>query len=103
MRRILIGRVLLGLAAAYLTASAGLYLAMRQPPERFGAIMSHVPLPAMMILPFQPLWMLARAGSLGVNTPAPDFTLPTLDHRAEVTLSGQWRQRPVVLVFGSYT
>lgn len=103
MRRKLIGRVLLGLTAVYLTASAGLYFAMRQPPERFGAIMSHVPLPAMMVLPFQPLWMNARAGSLDLDDAARDFTLPTLDHRAEVTLSDQWRERPVVLVFGSYT
>jgi len=33
---------------------------------------------------------------------APDFRLPTLDHKSEVELSSL-RGKPVVLVFGSYT
>jgi hypothetical protein len=98
-----IGVVLGGLAALYVTASAGMYLAMRQSPERFGAIMAKVPKPAMMVLPFQPLWMSARAGRLDAGDAAPDFTLPTLDHSRMVTLSEECRERPVVLIFGSYT
>jgi hypothetical protein len=94
---------LIVLGGVYAAATAGLYMAMRQPPERFGAIMSHVPLVTMMILPFKPLWMSARGGHLAVGDPAPDFALPTTDHARTVQLSEEWRQRPVVLIFGSYT
>jgi hypothetical protein len=97
------GRILAGTALLYTTTVAGLYLAMWQPPERFGAIVSRVPTPAMRILPFRPLWMSARAGSLAVGDAAPDFALPTVAHTATVRLSEQWRERPVVLIFGSYT
>ena len=91
------------LVALYLTAVTGLYVAMRQPPERFGAIMSNVPMMAMMVLPFRPLWMSARAGHLKVGDAAPDFALPTTEHTRTVRLSEEYRTRPVVLIFGSYT
>ena len=65
MRRlIIVGKTLAGVGLLYLLLVAGFYIAMRQPPERFGAIMSKFPMPAMMILPFKPLWMSARAGRL---------------------------------------
>ena len=98
-----LGILLGGLASLYISASAGLYLAMRQPPERFGAIMSNVPMVAMMILPFRPLWMSARGGQLSVGDAAPDFALPTPDSSRVVKLSEVWRERPVALIFGSYT
>ena len=104
MRIVKIAGVAVGVvAAAYGLAVAGLYAAMCQPPERFGAIMSHVPMPAMMVLPFEPLWMSARAGRLQSGDAAPDFTLPMLDESRRVTLSEELRTRPVVLIFGSYT
>ena len=84
-------------------ASVGLYSAMRQPPETFGAIMAHVPSAAMILLPFKPLWMSARAGNLQVGDVAPDFTLPTLHGDRRVTLLSEYRHQPVVLIFGSYT
>jgi len=84
-------------------ATAGLYAAMRQTPETFGRIMSHMPGAAMMVLPFKPLWMSARSGHLQVGDPAPDFALPVLHGDRVVTLSNEYRQKPVVLVFGSYT
>jgi hypothetical protein len=84
-------------------ATAALYAAMRQPPETFGRVMSHVPAVAMIVLPFKPLWMSARAGHLEVGDPAPDFALPILHGERTVTLSNEYRQKPVVLVFGSYT
>ncbi len=99
----LLGITLGGLASLCIAASAGHYIAMRQPPERFGAIMSNVPMVAMMILPFKPLWMSARAGQLTVGDAAPDFALPTLDRSRTVKLSEKSRDRPVVLIFGSYT
>jgi hypothetical protein len=76
--------------------------AMRQPPEKFGRVMSHVPGPAFMLFPFETMWNRARAGTVQVGEVAPDFRLPTLDHKAEVQLAAL-RGKPVVLVFGSYT
>jgi len=40
---------------------------------------------------------------LSVGDAAPDFTLETLDHENEITLSSFHGDRPVVLLFGSYT
>jgi hypothetical protein len=102
MRKFL-GVGLAGLAVLYGILCAGLYAAMRQPPERFGAIMSHVPDFAFLILPFRPFWMSARAGNLQVGDAAPDFDLPTLDRSRSIRLSSEYRQKPVVLIFGSYT
>jgi hypothetical protein len=100
-RRIL--ALLASLAAAYLVFLAAMFLVMRQPPERFGAIMRHFPMPAMMIVPFEPMWNAARGGTLAVGNPAPDFTLPTADRKSEVHLASLRGRLPVVLVFGSYT
>lgn len=96
-------RALLALVALYAILIGGLAIAMRQPPDRFGAIMMRVPPFAFAILPFQTLWMPARAGHLQVGDPAPDFSLKTLDSVDHVTLSSFRGKRPVVLVFGSYT
>ena len=91
------------LAVLYGVVCSALFWAMSQPPDEFGQIMKHVPLPAMMILPFEPLWNVARAGALEVGAVAPDFELPTHDKSAVVRL-GEFRGKsPVVLVFGSYT
>ena len=100
--RLLTGCLLSGLVLWGVTV-AGLYAAMRQPPEAFGAIMSQVPPIAMMVLPFKPLWMSARAGTLQLNDQAPDFALPVLHGDRTVRLSEEYRQKPVVLIFGSYT
>jgi hypothetical protein len=104
------GRLMRGLAVAvvavglvYTAATAGLYAAMCQPPERFGAIMAHVPGVAMMVLPFKPLWMSARGGRLQVGDQAPDFSLRRLQGDAPVTLSHEYKTKPVILIFGSYT
>ena len=102
MRKLLL--VGLGLVPVlYGVACAGIYTAMCQPPERFGAIMSHVPDFAFLILPFRPFWMSARAGKLRVGNAAPDFELPTVDHQRTVQLSSEYASKPVVLIFGSYT
>ena len=87
----------------YVLATAAVYAAMRQTPERFGRFMSHVPGIAMRVLPFRRLWMSARAGALREGDPAPDFSLPLLHSDRTVTLSTEYRQKPVVLIFGSYT
>jgi hypothetical protein len=101
-RRVL-GVIVIGLAAAEAALCAGLYWAMRQPPDAFGGVMKHVPMPMMLVLPFETLWNRARAGSVNVGDTAPDFRLPTLDHKSTVQLASFRGERPVVLVFGSYT
>ncbi len=102
MRRRL-AKIGIAVVAVYGILTAALAWAMRQPPEVFGRIMAHVPMPLMIVLPFEPLWMNARAGHLNVGDEAPDFMLPTTSHDANVQLASFRRRQPVVLVFGSYT
>jgi hypothetical protein len=94
-----IGVIVLPAYVAFLT---GMFMVMRQPPQRFGRIMRHVPMPTMALMPFESMWNVARGGALRVGDPAPDFTLPRSDKSGDVRLSAL-RGRPVVLVFGSYT
>ena len=91
------------LVTVHLALTAGLYWAMCQPPDRFGRFMTHVPMPMMLVLPFETLWMRARAGHVQEGDMAPDFRLPTLDHTTTVQLSSFRGSQPVALVFGSYT
>ena len=92
-----------GLLVLYLIFLAGMFWAMRQPPERFGKVMSHFPMAALVAVPFEQMWNVARGGALRVGDAAPDFSLPHVDHTADVTLSAFRGKQPVVLVFGSYT
>jgi hypothetical protein len=97
-------RIAAVLVVVWLLACAGLYAAMRQPPDTFGRVMKHVPFPAFFVLPFETLWTSARAGTVRVGDSAPDFNLPTLDKSAHIQLSSfRAAGKPVVLVFGSYT
>jgi hypothetical protein len=89
--------------ALYGLAVAGLFIVMCQPPVRFGRFMRHFPMPAMALFPFLPLWNAARRGRIRVGEMAPDFSLPSVDRRRVVRLSSFRGDRPVVLVFGSYT
>ncbi len=77
--------------------------AMRQPPDTFGRVMKHMPMPAFFLFPFETMWTQARAGALHPGDAAPDFVLPTYDKSAHVQLASFRGDRPVVLVFGSYT
>ena len=88
-------------AAAIL--SAGVFVAMKQTPIQFGSVMSNLPMVSMIVLPFEPLWNIARAGVLKAGDPAPDFRLQTYDKSSLVQLSSFRGDRPVVLIFGSYT
>lgn len=93
-----------GVAVAfYALLSAGLLAVMYQPPDRFGQIMAKLPRPLFFILPFKPLWYLARAGHVKAGDTAPNFSLETVDHKSRVQLSSFRGNKPVVLVFGSYT
>jgi hypothetical protein len=89
----------------WVLSCAALYGVMRQTPEQFARVMAKIPGPIpFLILPFETLWMRARAGTLKVGSPAPDFELTKLDKTDRLQLSSFTAQnRPVVLVFGSYT
>ena len=97
-------RGVLALAASYIALFGVVLAAMLQPPERFGLFMRHMPGALVWgALPASRMWLWARKGELGQGAQAPDFTLPTYKHSGRVTLSSFRGQRPVVLVFGSYT
>ena len=93
------------LATVWVVCCVALYGVMRQTPEQFGKVMAKIPGPVpFLIFPFETLWMRARAGTLQVGSPAPDFALTKLDKTAQIQLSALIaEQKPVVLVFGSYT
>jgi len=77
---------------------------MKQPPEKFGTVMSHMPIPTVFLAaPFETMWVRARAGELQPGDAAPEFNLQTLDKTSYVALSSLNVHGPVVLVFGSYT
>jgi hypothetical protein len=87
----------------YVILMGGLFAAMLQPPARFGRIMSKLPVIAYIVFPFEPMWLVARRGSLRVGDTAPDFVLKTADRSKEVRLSSFRGQKSVVLIFGSHT
>lgn len=89
--------------AVYGAACAAFYWVMRQPPSEFGRIMAKVPMPLMMVLPFETMWNIARGGELKLGDTAPDFSLPARGKGESVRLSAFRGSKPVVLVFGSYT
>jgi hypothetical protein len=93
------------IALLWVFACGSLYAVMRQSPDTFARVMARIPGPvAFLVLPFETLWMRARAGKLQVGDPAPDFSLTKLDKSAQLQLSAFTAQRqPVVLIFGSYT
>jgi hypothetical protein len=101
MRRL--SKVALGVFSVYALFLVAMFIVMCQPPERFGKIMSHVPMPTMMVVPFEPMWNVARGGATRVGEWAPDFELSTVDRKSVVRLSEFRGKQPVVLVFGSYT
>lgn len=102
-RRILLAITIIP-AILYLSCLALIWWAMLQPPEKFGRIMAKMPQPVVFLLfPFETLWLHARAGGLKVGEAAPDFSLLKVDKSGTLRLAELNRQKPVVLVFGSYT
>jgi len=97
-------RVLGVLLLVYIGFVGVIWWSMQQPPETFGRVMSHMPVPAVFVLaPFETLWIHARAGKLHPGEVAPDFALIKVDKSERVQLSALTAKQPVVLVFGSYT
>ncbi len=91
-----------GLVVVYLALLGALFEVMKR-PTLFGKVMSRVPEPLMMALPFKRLWLVARRGRLRPGDLAPDFNLTASDKKSRVRLSSLRGRKPVVLVFGSYT
>jgi hypothetical protein len=103
VRKILLS-IFVVVVVAYAAFGVFMWHTMHQPPEAFARVMAKMPGPAVFLLfPFETLWTQARAGTLNVGDPAPDFSLVKLDHSGPVQLSALSKQQPVVLVFGSYT
>jgi hypothetical protein len=96
-------KITAGIVVFYLAAMAAFAYAMRLPPESFSRVMMHLGPVPFLLFPFESMWKSARQGHVHVGDPAPDFTLPLLDHSSQVTLSSFRGAKPVVLVFGSYT
>jgi len=96
-------RVVAALLVVWVVFVGFIFWAMNQPPEKFGAVMKHMPWPVFLVLPFETLWNHARGGTLHVGDSAPDFTLTKLDKTGTVQLSELSKKQPVVMVFGSYT
>ena len=105
MRRAIkiIGIIAAVLVIAWLGFLALVYSKMTGTPEQFGAFMAKMPMPGYFVLPFETLWSRARAGTVNVGDPAPDFELSTVDNSGKVRLSSFRGSKPVVLIFGSYT
>ncbi len=99
----ILARILVVIAAVYAALTMLLFGVMLQSPDRFAATMKHVPWPVFAALPFKPLWQVARAGNVNVGDVAPDFSLESPDHKSSFRLSSLRGEKPVVLVFGSYT
>ena len=98
-------RTVLAVVVCYVALFSTVTVAMLQTPERFGAFMKRMP-PAVIWggLPASRMWLWARKGTLADGDMAPDFDLRTAQDRSRrVTLGSYKGQRPVVLVFGSYT
>ena len=95
-------KIVVVVAILYAGLLGGLLVVMRQPTV-FGKAMSKFPEPLFAVVPFKRLWFVARAGRLKVGDPAPDFALPTGDRKSQVDLAAFRGQKPVVLIFGSYT
>ena len=97
-------RVALVLFVLWLGFVGYMWHIMKQPPEQFGRVMMHMPVPAVFLAaPFETMWVRARAGELKPGDSAPEFNLQTLDKTSYVSLSSLVAKGPVVLVFGSYT
>lgn len=98
-----LGGTLLLLCLLWLAFVGYIGWAMRQSPEVFGRVMSRMPTPAYFLFPFETMWTHARRGTLQVGDSSPTFTVQALDSKQPVALSSLWQNKPVVLVFGSYT
>jgi len=89
--------------AAWLCFLGYINWAMHQLTEVFGHVMAHMPMPAYFVIPFETMWSRARKGHVEAGDSAPSFPVKKLEDKTPVELGSLWAERPVVLVFGSYT
>ncbi|HKW96214.1 MAG TPA: hypothetical protein VJN43_00705 [Bryobacteraceae bacterium] len=101
-------RIAIGLVTVYLCFAALAWKIVSLPPAQFVKVMSKLPTsekPGLlfMVVPIGPLMTLARAGHLKTGDLAPDFHLHKLHSAETVQLASFRGQKPVALIFGSYT
>jgi len=89
--------------ALYPAITGAFFVVMSQSPEKIAKTMMRVPWTAFRVFPLRTVWMNARSGSVQRGEIAPDFSLESADHKSHFQLSSLRGQKPVVLVFGSYT
>jgi hypothetical protein len=77
--------------------------AMHQPPEVFGHVMAKMPMPAYFVLPFRDPLDASAPGAVERGRYAPDFDGQEAGRQNSTHLASLWADKPVVLVFGSYT
>ena len=87
----------------YVTFGSYVFMALHRPPKQVAAFLDRVPMPLFFAYPFPWMWNHARAGHLQPGDLAPDFELATDEGDGRVKLSDHRGERPVVLIFGSYT
>ncbi len=92
-----------GILAGIYLALLGALLAIMRRPTVFGKVMARVPEAILTVVPFKQLWFIARTGRLALGDAAPDFFLSSADKKSRLKLSSFHGEKPVVLVFGSYT
>src|SRR5438552_17426926 len=97
-------KIVLGVASILLlTYSAllvGFYVTMCQSPDLFSTVMSKTPGFLFLVIPFKPMWLNAREGTLNVGDQARYFSLETYDRQSTVRLFSSIGQRSVILVLG---
>ena len=96
-------RVLLVVLVLWAVFVGSMWGIMHRPPEAFARVMMHLPWEVFLVCPFETMWTHARAGTVQVGDPAPDFTLTKLDKTGNIHLAELDKGQPVVLIFGSYT
>lgn len=96
-------RVLVVVFVMWLAFVGYMWRIMYRPPEAFARVMMHMPWQVFLIVPFETLWTRARAGTVHIGDPAPDFSLEKLDKSGSLRLSDLYKTEPVVMIFGSYT
>jgi hypothetical protein len=106
----LVRRILLGVVAAYAAVLVALYVIISMPPGRFANLIARIPSSETpggpvfeYVLPLEPIFKTARAGKLQLGDVAPDLNLKLVHGDEHVHLASFRDQRPVVLIFGSYT
>lgn len=92
-----------GLVLLYSTTAVVLFVLMGRSNLVAGKTLALVPGPAFALLPMERMWCQARKGDLAVGQAAPDFELAARDGSGRVRLSSVRQEKPVVLVFASYT